>query len=159
MFLICRLSLKVREKTCGIARRFDPKSKNVYDTYNLGVGVWQCQTLKISVAFLFQIGIIFNMKTLEEIITILSQYKPIVQEKYKVSELGIFGSYVRGEQSENSDVDILIEFQPNFRFGLLTFCNLENYLSDLLGVKVDLVMKEGLKPRIGKRILAEVIYL
>jgi hypothetical protein len=46
-----------------------------------------------------------------------------------------------------------------FRFGLLTFCELENYLSEVLELKVDLVMKDGLKPRIGERILKEVIYL
>lgn len=99
------------------------------------------------------------MKALEEIKEILRQYKPIVQEKYKVSELGIFGSYVKGEQNEASDIDVLVTFEPDFKFGLLTFCELESYLSDLIGVKVDLVMKEGLKPRIGQQILREVVYL
>jgi uncharacterized protein len=99
------------------------------------------------------------MKTLTEIREILSQCKPIVQEKFKVRELGIFGSYLRQEQTEESDIDVLVEFEPGFRFGLITFCELEDYLSEMLGVKVDLVMKQGLKPRIGKRILSEVIYL
>lgn len=97
------------------------------------------------------------MKTFEEIQEILSQSKPIVQEKYKVKEMGIFGSYVRGEQNEASDVDVLIDFEQ--APSLLKFIELENYLSDTLGVKVDLVMKRVLKPRIGKNILAEVIYL
>lgn len=60
---------------------------------------------------------------------------------------------------EDSDVDILIDFEPDFRFGLVTFCNIENQISETLGKKVDLVMKRALKPRIGKRILQEVIYL
>lgn len=97
------------------------------------------------------------MKTLEEIQQWLVQNKSLLQDRYKVRELGVFGSYVRQEQSETSDVDVLVEFfeTPS----LLKFVNLENYLSDNLGVKVDLVHKDGLKPRIGERILAEVVYL
>jgi predicted nucleotidyltransferase len=97
------------------------------------------------------------MKTLEEIQQWLVQNKSLLQERYKVKELGVFGSYVRQEQTETSDVDVLVEFSeiPS----LLKFVNLENYLSDNLGVKVDLVHKSGLKPRIGERILAEVVYL
>jgi predicted nucleotidyltransferase len=66
---------------------------------------------------------------------------------------------VRGEQTETSDIDLLVEFDPDARFGLLTFCQIESDLSELLQRKVDLVMKDGLKPRIGERILQEVIYL
>ncbi|NEQ66242.1 MAG: nucleotidyltransferase family protein [Symploca sp. SIO2D2] len=97
------------------------------------------------------------MKTLEEIKQWLLQHKSLLQEKYQVRELGIFGSYVRKEQTEASDVDILVEFSQTP--SLLKFVNLENYLSDNLGIKVDLVHKAGLKPRIGERILAEVVYL
>lgn len=97
------------------------------------------------------------MKTLEDIQRWLVQHKPSLQERYMISELGIFGSYARQEQTETSDVDVLVEFSevPS----LLKFINLENHLSDNLGVKVDLVHKRGLKPRLGERILAEVIYL
>lgn len=97
------------------------------------------------------------MKNLEEIRQWLVLHKPILQERYHVKELGIFGSYVRQEQTETSDVDLLVEFSeiPS----LLKFVTLENYLSDSLGIKVDLVHKFGLKPRIGERILAEVVYL
>lgn len=97
------------------------------------------------------------MKTLEEIQQWLVQNKSLLQERYKVRELGIFGSYARQEQTETSDVDVLVEFSETP--SLLKFVNLENYLSDNLGVKVDLVHKSGLKPRIGERVLAEVIYL
>ena len=99
------------------------------------------------------------MKTLEDIKQTLIRCKPWMQEQYRVTQLGIFGSYIRGEQTETSDVDILVEFDPAFHFGLLTFCKLENDLSDQLGIKVDLVMKKALKPRIGDRILQEVVYL
>ncbi len=97
------------------------------------------------------------MKTLEEIKQWLVQNKSSLQERYKVRELGVFGSYVRQEQTETSDVDVLVEFSETP--SLLKFVNLENYLSDNLGAKVDLVHKAGLKPRIGERILAEVVYL
>jgi predicted nucleotidyltransferase len=96
---------------------------------------------------------------LQTIQTTLRQYLPEVKQRYHVQRLGIFGSFVRGEQTESSDIDVLVEFDPAARFGLLTFCELENELSDLLNLKVDLVMKKGLKPRIGERILAEVVYL
>jgi uncharacterized protein len=99
------------------------------------------------------------MITLQDIQTTLRQHFPQVQQQYRIRQLGIFGSFVRGEQTENSDIDLLVEFDPNTRFGLLTFCQLENDLSELLKCKVDLVMKDGLKPRLGERILQEVIYL
>lgn len=97
------------------------------------------------------------MKTLSEIQNWLKEHKPILQETYKIKTLGLFGSYLRQEQTESSDLDILVEFSeiPS----LLKFINLENYLSDHLGIKVDLVHKAGLKPRLGQRILEEVVYL
>ena len=99
------------------------------------------------------------MNTLREIQSTLRQHLPEVQQKYHVRQLGIFGSFVRSEQTDTSDVDVLVEFDPDARFGLLTFCQLENDLSELLQRKVDLVIKDGLKPRLGERILQEVIYL
>ncbi|EKU99064.1 putative nucleotidyltransferase [Leptolyngbya sp. PCC 7375] len=58
-----------------------------------------------------------------------------------------------------SDVDILVDFDPAFKFGLITFGKIEDEISDVLKKKVDLVMKRALKPNIGKNILKEVIYL
>ena len=97
------------------------------------------------------------MKTLEEIRNILAQHKEDLRQKYKVKEIGVFGSYVKGLQKEDSDLDILVEFEGEI--SLLKFINLENYLSQILGIKIDLVMKDSLKPRIGRRILNEVIKL
>ena len=91
----------------------------------------------------------------ETIKTKLAAYKPILAERYGVKEIGIFGSYVRGEQQRESDVDILVDFTGSI--SLLDFVHLENELGDLLGVKVDLVMKTALKPRIGRHILEEVV--
>ena len=90
---------------------------------------------------------------------ILQKYKPELERDYGVKELGIFGSYVRGEQRPDSDLDLLVEFKPDVKMDLIKFVELEERISALLGVKVDLVMKSGLKPRIGKHILREALYL
>jgi len=87
----------------------------------------------------------------------LANNKPLLREQYGVKTLGIFGSYITGKQKETSDVDILVEFERPI--GLLKFVTLEQELSELLGKKVDLVMKSALKPRIGERILKEVRYV
>ncbi|MEA3308532.1 MAG: nucleotidyltransferase family protein [Chloroflexota bacterium] len=81
----------------------------------------------------------------------------LLAEHYQVQSLGIFGSYVRREQHSNSDLDVLVSFSETP--SLLKFIALENYLSDLLGVKVDLVMQDALKPNIGQHILREVIHV
>jgi len=85
----------------------------------------------------------------------LRQHLRTLVERYRVQSLGVFGSYVRHEQHPGSDLDVLVTFyEPP---SLLKFIELENYLTDLLGVKVDLVMRDALKPAIGKRILKEVV--
>ena len=98
-----------------------------------------------------------TMRRLEEIQEILRQKKPILRERFKVKEIGIFGSYVRGEEKHTSDLDILVELERPV--GLIKFVGLQNYLSDELGEKVDLVTKSALKPRIKKNILSEVVYV
>lgn len=79
---------------------------------------------------------------------------PELKTAYNVSYIGLFGSYVRGENTPESDLDVLVEFSRTPT--IFRFVHLENYLSDSLGVKVDLVMKNALKPNIGKHILNEV---
>ncbi len=97
------------------------------------------------------------MKTLEEIKAIIKDHKSEVIQKYKVSEIGIFGSFVRGEQGKRSDIDILVDFYeiPD----LFKFIELERYLQKLLRKKVDLVDKQGIKPQLKDVILKEVVYL
>ncbi len=97
------------------------------------------------------------MKTMQDIKGILRSHREELESKYGVREIGIFGSYVKEEQKETSDVDILVEFEKPL--GLLEFVGLKNYLSDLLGLNVDLVMRKALKPSIGKRVLDEVVYV
>ncbi len=95
------------------------------------------------------------MTNLENLKKTLQAHKEELNQKYGVSEIGVFGSFVKNEQNNTSDVDVLIEFDK--AVDLLTFVNLKNYLSDLLNVNVDLVMKKALKPKIGQRILQEVV--
>jgi predicted nucleotidyltransferase len=94
-------------------------------------------------------------ENLTQLIETLRQQLPLLTERYQVESLGVFGSYVRHEQRSGSDLDVLVTFREPP--GLLRFIELENYLSDTLGVKIDLVMKDGLKPRIGQQILKEVV--
>lgn len=85
----------------------------------------------------------------------LRQHLPDLAEKYHVRTLEVFGSYVRDEQTPESDLDVLVTFDkvPS----LLKLIDLEYHLGDLLGIKVDLVMKSSLKPRIGQNILREAV--
>ncbi len=85
----------------------------------------------------------------------LRQIFPYLQQQYHVESLALFGSYVRREQRPDSDLDLLVNFTEVP--GLFRYIELENFLSDHLGVKVDLVMRDALKPAIGKRILEEAI--
>ena len=94
-------------------------------------------------------------RSLKKMLEILHQQIPILVERYGVETLEVFGSYVRDEQKEDSDLDVLVTFKEDP--SLLTYISIENYLSDLLDVKVDLVMKDSLKPKIGKQILSETI--
>jgi len=103
-------------------------------------------------------GDCMSIKTLTEIKEILKRHETELKKRYRIKKIGIFGSYLRGEAREKSDLDILVEFEQGVDIGLLKFVGMENYLSDLLGVKVDLVEKSALKPRIGKHILKEVVY-
>lgn len=94
--------------------------------------------------------------TKNKILKILKQIKGEIKEKYKVKEIGVFGSFVRNEQRKRSDIDILVEFEkvPD----LLTFINMENYLSKIFRKKVDLVRKNAIRKELKKIVLNEVVY-
>lgn len=95
------------------------------------------------------------MKNVDEYTKVLAGHRRELEQKYHVSSLGLFGSRLRGEQREDSDLDVLVTFSSTP--GLLQFSGLQHHLSDLLGVKVDLVMRDALKPGIRERILKEVV--
>ena len=93
--------------------------------------------------------------SLSEILRLLRKEIPQLTDRYHLRSLGVFGSYVRKTQDVKSDLDLLVTFHESP--SLLKFIELENYLSNLLGVKVDLVMEDALRPRIGQRVMKEVV--
>jgi len=92
---------------------------------------------------------------LETILDSLREMLPTLRTRYLVRDIGLFGSYVRQGERSGSDLDVLVTFEdpPS----LLRFLELENLLADRLGLPVDLVMRDALKPRIGSRILRDLV--
>ena len=99
------------------------------------------------------------VKNIEEASAVLREHKAEVANKYRVREMGIFGSFVRGEQKRSSDIDILVEFDSRYVPGLLKLIEMEVYLEKLLRTKVDVVIKSGIRPEFKKGILKEVVYI
>lgn len=98
------------------------------------------------------------MKTRENVLSILSSHKGELSE-YGVSDIGLFGSYLRNEQTSNSDIDLLIDFEPEKE-------NFDNYMAAcdvferlFLDEKIEIVTKNGLSKHIGPAILKEVLYV
>jgi len=95
------------------------------------------------------------MKTLEEIKAILRTHAEELRERYGITDMAIFGSLVHGEGTEESDVDILAEvIRP---IGMIALCSAENYLTGLLGAKVDLVLKRSVRNELRDRIYGEAV--
>jgi len=97
------------------------------------------------------------MKDLPAIQKILRDHEQILRDQYKVKILGIFGSYVRGDNREDSDLDVLVEFFKGA--SLLDHAGVQNYLTDLMGIKVDVVPKKNIRKELKDQILNETIYL
>ncbi|OYT54432.1 MAG: nucleotidyltransferase [Candidatus Altiarchaeales archaeon ex4484_2] len=95
------------------------------------------------------------MKTREEIEEILRKHKPYLQKKFKVKEIGIFGSYARDQQKKESDIDLLVELEEPIGW---EFIDLKEFLGKKLGNRIDLVTVKALKPQLKNKILEEVIY-
>ncbi|MFQ5975848.1 MAG: nucleotidyltransferase family protein [Candidatus Hydrothermarchaeales archaeon] len=93
----------------------------------------------------------------ERIEAVINKHKKDITKKYQVKEIGVFGSYVRGEQGGASDVDILVEYDvvPD----MFKFLELERYFEEILGMKVDLVRKEAIREELRDSILSEVVYV
>ena len=96
-------------------------------------------------------------EALAQKIEILKNHLPEIKKKFQVKELGVFGSYTYGDFTEESDIDILVQYEETP--SLFGFMELENYLSEILQIHVDLVMKDGLKPRIKNSILDSTVYV
>jgi predicted nucleotidyltransferase len=93
----------------------------------------------------------------QDIVEVLKSHRRELSRRFFVKRLGLFGSFVRGEERPDSDIDILVEFYRPV--SLFKFLELEDYLSELLGRRVDLVSRGALKPGIGKRIMKEVFFI
>lgn len=95
------------------------------------------------------------MKKLKQIQTILVSSKNELRKMYKVKELGIFGSYARGEQKKSSDIDILVKFNPHAT--LFDFVGLGNYLEEKLRMNVDVVSEKGIRPELKSNITKRMV--
>ena len=93
----------------------------------------------------------------EEIKNKLNKNMNLLEKKYHIKKMGLFGSVARGEQEKRSDIDILVEFSAPI--GFFDFIRLENFLSELLGGKVDLVSKKAVKPILERYIKRDLIYI
>ncbi len=93
----------------------------------------------------------------EKIISTIEAQEDFLKKKYHVKSIGLFGSVVRGEETSESDVDILVEFESPV--GFFEFIRLENYLSEMLGKKVDLISKKAVKSAVKNEIFKEIVYV
>lgn len=93
----------------------------------------------------------------EEIFNIIRSNKLILETRFGVMRLGLFGSFVREQQRKKSDIDLLVSFGREI--DLFEFIDLREFLESRLHQKVDLVMESALKPTIGRRILSEIEYV
>ena len=95
-------------------------------------------------------------KSLEEIKRIIQEHKSILSKEFQVKEINLFGSYVRGEETSTSDIDILVEFKKPIG---LKIVDLKDYLEQILGIKVDVVSKKAIirRPRLWKHIKEELV--
>jgi predicted nucleotidyltransferase len=94
---------------------------------------------------------------IERIKEMLKSLEELVRKEYKAEIIGLFGSYVRGEQKEKSDIDILVKFQEGAT--LLDFGGLAVFLKEILGLKVDVVPVDAVREEIKEEIFREAIYL
>ncbi len=95
------------------------------------------------------------MRDIQKIKEALRDHLSLLKDKYGVGHVAVFGSYVRGEETQSSDLDLLVDFiRP---VSLFTLIDLEEYLSDLLGIKVDAVPREGIKPAFRDSIISEAV--
>jgi len=97
-----------------------------------------------------------KMKSKKEVLRALKEELPRLREKFNVKSIGLFGSWVRDEQTKQSDVDVLVKFEKPI--GFFKFVEIEDYLSERLGVKVDLVTPDALKPLIKPQVEKEAVY-
>jgi uncharacterized protein len=98
------------------------------------------------------------MKTRDQILDFLTQNKKLFREEYHIDKIGLFGSYARGEQSNKSDLDLIVEFEENTPDLYELKIQIKEFFKKQLGLEVDICREKYIKPRIKKAILKEAIY-
>lgn len=99
------------------------------------------------------------MYTKEQILDFISESKPLLQRKFHVKEIGLFGSFARGEQKENSDIDLIIEFEENTENLFDLKILIRNYFKERFNCDVDICREKYIKPIYKSRIIDEAIYV
>ncbi|MCX6328420.1 MAG: nucleotidyltransferase family protein [Bacteroidia bacterium] len=98
------------------------------------------------------------MKTRDQILKFLSQNKKLFRDKYHIIRIGLFGSYARGDQNANSDIDLLVEFEENTQDLYDLKLQLKDFFRIQLGIEIDICREKYIKPRIRNSILKETVY-
>ncbi len=98
------------------------------------------------------------MTTKDQILTFISENKKMLQEKFHITRIGLFGSYARGEQKDSSDIDLLVEFEENTQDLYDLKLQLKEFFRNRFGIETDICREKYIKPRIKKTILKETVY-
>ena len=98
------------------------------------------------------------MKTREQILNFLAQNKKLFRDKFHIIRIGLFGSYARGEQNSDSDIDLLVEFEDNTQELYDLKLQIKDFFKDSLGIEVDICREKYIKTRIKSAILKETVY-
>ncbi len=95
------------------------------------------------------------MRTIDDIKKTIKEYMDVLQDKYAVKEIGLFGSYLREEQKSTSDIDVLVDFEDGA--DLISLVGLAMFLEEKLGIKVDVVSKRALRKELKEQVLKELV--
>jgi hypothetical protein len=98
------------------------------------------------------------MKSRDQILAFLKQNKILFRDRYHIIRIGLFGSYARGDQNVNSDIDLLVEFEDNTQDLYDLKLQLKDFFQKNLGIEIDIGREKYIKPRIKKSILKETVY-
>jgi uncharacterized protein len=98
------------------------------------------------------------MTTKDQILSFIAQNKNVLKDKFHITEIGLFGSYARGEQSESSDIDLLVEFEDNTQDLYDLKLQIKDFFRNRFGIETDICRQKYIKPKIKKTILKETVY-
>ena len=99
------------------------------------------------------------MMSRDQILAFLKQNKKLFRDRYHIIRIGLFGSYARGDQNVNSDIDLLVEFEDNTQDLYELKLQLKDFFRNNLGIEIDICREKYIKPRIKKSILKETVYV